>query len=229
MNQTLRFFAVSRLHAQHSALLLAGCVAFGIWTTSYDPGELDASLGLLLVMQLFLVSTGFTARAFSGHFDMLMVAGTSRRRTAAAHWLVSIAPGVLAWLTLVLAGLAVGSHAAISALAGRRAVALAIVSSLAWVTGYRLPRGAAGVLWLMVLVAILLQHNLRALSMSLDQGQHGWLWETGMVLVCPFLLIGDKPFVPAIPLTTAVAVSGMALLIAIAATQNLNVVLRERG
>jgi len=78
-------------------------------------------------------------------------------------------------------------------------------------------------------VAILLQHNLRALSMSVDQGQHGWLWETAMVVVCPFLLIGDKPFVPAIPLMAAVAVSGVVLVTAIAATQNLNVVLRERG
>ena len=229
MIHALRFFAISRLHAKHSAILLATCVAFGIWTMWYDPGELDASLGLVLVIQLFLVSTGFTARAFSGHFDMLMVAGGSRRRTAAAHWIVSVAPGVFAWLTLALAGLVLGSHAAVSALGGQRVVALVVVSSIAWVVGYRLPRGAAGVLWLTVLVAILLQHNLRALSMSLDQGQHGWIWETAMVLVCPFVLIGDKPFVPAIPLMSAVAVSTAGLLIAVGATENLNVVLKERG
>jgi hypothetical protein len=186
-------------------------------------------LGLLLVVQLFLASTGFTARAFCGHFDMFMVAGAPRRQVAAAHWIVSIGPGVLAWLVLASAGLAVGSHAAVSALAGQRAVALLIVSSVAWVAGYRLPRGAAGVLWMTVLVAILLQHNLRALSMSLDQGQHGWLWDTAVILVCPFLLIGDKPVVPTAPLLTATTAALAAVFLAIATTQNLNVVLKERG
>lgn len=227
MIHALKFFAASRLHPKHSGILLAICVAFGTWTMWYDAGELDASLGLVLVVQLFLVSTGFTARAFSGHFDMLMVHGGSRRRAAAAHWLVSIAPGVLAWLTLTLVALLLGSDAAVSALGGQRAVALVVVSSIAWLAGYRLPRGAAGVLWLTLLVAILLQHNLRALSMSV--GQHGWIWETAMVVVCPFLLIGDKPVVPPIPLIAAMAISSAALLVAFGATENLNVVLKERG
>ena len=229
MIRMIRFFAVSRLHPRHSWLLLAACVAFGIWTIKYDPHELDASLGLVLVIQLFLVSTGFTSRAFSGHFDMVMIAGASRRRLALGHWLVSIAPGVVAWLVLALAGLLLGSRAAGSALAGQRAVALLIVSSVAWVVGYRLPRGAAGVLWLTVLVAILLQHNLRALSMSLDGGQHGWIWETVIVLVCPFLLVGEKPLVPAIPLAAAAAIAMAVLLAVFVLTEHLDVVLRERG
>jgi len=225
----LRFFGVSRLHPRHSAVLLTVCVAFGIWTMSYDPRELDGSLGLVLIVQLFLVSTGFTSRAFAGHFDRLMVAGARRRAAALAHWVVSIAPGVIAWLALTAAGLLLGSPAAISALVGQRAVALLIVSSLAWVAGYRLPRGSAGVLWLTLLVAILLQHNLRALSMSLDQGQHGWLWDSVMVVVCPFLLIGDRPIVPAVPLAAASVFSLVTLAAVLAATDRLDVVLRERG
>jgi hypothetical protein len=225
----LKFFAASRLHPRHSGLLLAACVAMGIWTMKYDPREIDSSLGIVLMVQLFLVSTAYSARAFAGHFDMVMVAGASRSRAALAHWIVSVAPGAFAWLALAVVGLVLGSEAAVSALVGRRLVAFLIVSSVGWVAGYRLPRGAAGVLWMTVLVAVLLQHNLRALSMSLDQGAHTWLRTTAIVLVCPFLLIGDKPPVAALPLIGAVSLSMAALFGAVFATERLDVVLRERG
>ena len=87
MSVPLGFFVVSRLQPRHSAILLAGCLALGIWTMSYDANELDSSLGIVLIVQLFLVSTGFTARAFAGHFDAVLVAGASRRGAALAHFL----------------------------------------------------------------------------------------------------------------------------------------------
>jgi hypothetical protein len=223
------FFRVAKLHPKHSVLLVVACVAIGIWTMWYDPEELDSSLGLLLVVQLFLASTAFRARACAGHFDHVLVAGRSRRSAAFAHWAWSIAPGLAGWLVLVITGLLLGSAAWASALAGRRAAAFLIVSSLSWALGYRLPRGAAGVLWLTVLVAVLLQHNLRALSMSLDQGALGAPWTTAVLIVCPFLLIGNKPAVSVAPVAAALVVALLLLLLSIVQTTRLDVPLAERG
>jgi hypothetical protein len=104
-----------------------------------------------------------------------------------------------------------------------------IVSNIAWVAGYRLSRGAAGVLWLTVLVGILLQHNLRALSASIDQGAHTWLLDVPVVFVCPFLLIGDRPYVPPVVLAIAAALAFTAVGLVALATRRLDVLLMERG
>jgi hypothetical protein len=225
----VHFFFVSKLQPAHAVVVCGACVALGVWTLSYDPGELDSALGLLLVVQMFLASTGFTSRAFAGHFDPVLLAGGSRPRAALAHWAVSIAPGVAGWIVLAVVALALGSPAARSALIGRRVVALIIVSNLSWVAGYRLSRGAAGVLWLIVLVAVLLQHNLRALSMTMEQGVRAWPWDTAVLLVCPFVLIGNKPEVPAAVLAAAALLACLAAASAVKATRHLNVLLMERG
>lgn len=225
----LKFFVVSKLHAAHAIVIVAACAGLGIWTLGYSPAELDSALGLLLVVQMFLASTAFTSRAFAGHFDAVLVAGAARRRAALAHWGISIAPGVAGWVVLSLVALALASPQALSALFGRRAVALAIVSNLSWVVGYRLSRGAAGVVWLTVLLAVLLQHNLRALSMTMEQGVTAWPWDAAVVVVCPFVLVGDKPAVPAAVLIAAALVSCAAAAIVVNATRRLNVLLVERG
>ena len=229
MTRLLRFFVISKVHPPHILILAAACFGIGLWTIEYDAGELDSALGLVLVAQMFLASTGFTSRAFAGHFDPVLVAGSARTDVAAAHWLASIAPGVMAWLALSLTGLLVHSSAAVSALAGRRLLALLIVSNIAWVAGYRLSRGAAGVLWLTVLVGILLQHNLRALSASIDQGAHTWLLDVPVVFVCPFLLIGDRPYVPPVVLAIAAVLAFTAVGLVALATRRLDVLLMERG
>ena len=84
-------------------------------------------------------------------------------------------------------------------------------------------------LWLVVLVAVLLQHNLRALSMTMEQGARAWPWDTGVLLVCPFVLIGNKPEVPAAVLAAAALLACSAAALVVNATRQLNVLLVERG
>lgn len=229
MKRLLTFFAVSQLHPGHAVLITGSCVALGLWTLSYNPAELDSAAGLLLVVQMFLASTGFVSRAFAGHFDTVLVAGRSRRSAALAHWAVSIAPGVAGWMVLAVSALALGGAHAVSAICGRRFIALVIVSNIAWIAGFRLPRGAAGVLWLTLLVAILLQQNLRALSMTINPAFSAWGWDVLVLLVCPFVLIGDKPAVPSAVLGGAAALSCLAVWCVVSATTRLNVLLVDRG
>ena len=229
MRRLLSFFFASKLHPSHAVLITILSVGFGVWTLAENPNELDSALGLLLVIQMFLASTAFTSRAFAGQFDPVLVAGRSRIRAALAHWAVSVAPGAVGWAVLTAVALALGSAGGFSAACGRRAVAFVIVSNLSWVLGYRLPKGAAGVLWLAVLVAVLLQQNLRTLSMTIDPHAQAWLRDTAVLLVCPFVLIGDKPAVPATVLIAAALLSTLAAAFVVSLTRELNIVLVERG
>src|SRR5262245_42876425 len=51
-----------------------------------------------LVLQVFATSTGFTAHARRGYYDVLLTEGVGRLRTALVHWLMSAAPGLVSWL-----------------------------------------------------------------------------------------------------------------------------------
>jgi hypothetical protein len=187
-----RFFAAMHLHPPYALGILAIVVAIGIWTASVSPGELDSGLGMVLFVQMFLASSGFLVRARRGHFDPLLVGGGDRIATAASHWIVSIAPGVAAWICLAGAGYVLGSPAASSAFLGARAAALFIVSALAWTAGFTLPRGAAGVVWAAVLLGLLVRGtDLLAPISAVEIASLIALRHALTLLICPFLLIGN--------------------------------------
>ena len=194
MPRALRFFFIIGLHPSYALALLIGVVLVGGWTTGVMPGELDSGLGMLLFLQMFLVSTGFAIPARQGYFDPLLTCAESRPRIAAAHCLVSIAPGVAAWLALTIVGLAVGSPAAWSALLGDRMAALIIVSAVGWMAGFLLPRGAAGVIWIAALVALLLTRTdvVPAWSQAMERNV-ALAMHVVAVTLCPFVLIGAHP------------------------------------
>jgi hypothetical protein len=194
MARALRYFVMIRLHPSYAVVLLGAIVAMGIVTAALNPDELDSGLGMLLFVQVFLASAGFAVRARRGEFDALVTAAGSRSRVAAAHWLVAIGPGVAGWLVLAGVGAFIGSGSSSSALFGDRMAALFIVSAVAWAAGFHLPRGAAGVVWIAVLVALL------ATKVELiASAWHAWPSPVALLLhavvltICPFLLIGVHP------------------------------------
>lgn len=207
-----RFFVTVGLHPPSALLVLAAIVGIGMWTTSMSPGELDSGLGMLLFVQMFLASSGFLVRARRGHFDPLLAGAADRTGPVVWHWIVSVAPGVAGWICLAGAGCFQGSPTAVSALIGARAAALFIVSALAWAAGFALTRGAAGVVWLAALLALLIGRVdlLPATALAATNGTA--LRHAATVLVCPFLLIGNHPAV-APGAICAAALSAAALLI----------------
>jgi hypothetical protein len=191
-----RFFAVIGLHPPYALLILAAVVGMGIWTTSLSPGELDSGLGVLLFTQMFLASTGFLVRARRGHFDPLLIGKGDRTAAVIWHWIVSIAPGIAGWVCLAGAGYFLGSPAALSAFVGGRAVALFIVSALAWTAGFTLARGAAGVVWLAALLAIMVRRTDLLPPASMLSASTGTVLRHAATLVlCPFLLVGNHVLV----------------------------------
>ena len=114
----------------------------------------EAALTPLLVLQIFAASSGFDRSARRGYYDLLLSRGISPSRVLAAHWVASVAPGLAAWLAVAAAERLTGT-AAPAALASGSLLALALVSSLPWAITAPLPRFAAAIGWLVLLVTSL--------------------------------------------------------------------------
>lgn len=193
MLRPLRYFAVVGLHPAYALIALGTIVVVGMVTLWLDPGELDSGLGMIVFAQMFLASTGFLARARQGHFDPLLSGPHGRMAVVATHWAVSIAPGVLAWLVLVAVASLAGTPLIWPAIAGFRTAALVVVSTLAWSIGFGLPRGAAGMLWVALLMVLVTQ---RAELLAVPAGSGAIetsIRQTLTLLACPFLFLADRP------------------------------------
>jgi len=218
MTQSLRFFLVVHLHAPYTLIILLLVLTVGLYLAIANPlTGLDDGLGMLLFVQMFLASTGFTERARRGHFDLLLTMSQSRARALAAHWIVSILPGAAAWLLLCLTAVASGTSAPWTTVLGPRLAALFLVSALAWVVGFAMTRGTAGFIWTVALFAIAVQRSDVLASPS-----------PAAILFCPFLLIRRDP-IEAGTVVPAVLLALVALLLVWHRAQQLDLYLVEQS
>jgi hypothetical protein len=228
----LRYFLVV-LHPTHALASLVAIAAFGLWMVVISPGELDSALGLLLVAQMFLASTGLLVRARRGHFDQVLTSTPDRRLVLVWHWTASIAHGVVAWILVSGAAWALGNTtSAVSALAGRRLVALFVVSAVAWAAGIGSSRGSAGALWTIGLGAALLYRldllgsppGPRPIESALAVMRHALA-----LLGCPFLLLGSKSPLASGSIPAAAFAAWLVLLLVWRSSEKFDVYLRERA
>jgi hypothetical protein len=228
----LRYFLVV-LHPAHTVAALVAIAAFGLWMIVISPGELDSALGLLLVAQMFLASTGLLVRARRGHFDQVLTSGADRRVILVSHWIASIAHGAVAWVLVSGAAWALGNTTtAVSALAGRRLVALFVVSAIAWAAGIGFGRGGVGALWTMGLVAALLYHGdllgpppgPQLIVSTVAVMRHALA-----LLGCPFLLLGSKSPLVSGSIPAAACAAWLALLLVWRSSDKFDLYLRERA
>ena len=56
----------------------------------------------VLLLQLFVASSGFRFAARRGYYDLLLTSGTPRWQIALAHCLVSITPGIVSWMCVAV-------------------------------------------------------------------------------------------------------------------------------
>lgn len=174
----LRFFLAMHLHAGYALAVCGVVTAVGLLMIAAGPATgVDDALGMLLFIQMFLASTGFTERARRGHFDSLLTSSSRTVGVIAAHWIASSLPGAVAWMALVGMAVARGGHFPIAS-----GGALFIVSAVAWTAGFALARGTAGFLWTAALFALLMR-NPRLVSDGFPLS----------VLFCPFLLLRPAP------------------------------------
>ena len=108
----------------------------------------------LLVLHIFAASSGFGLAMRRGHYDLVLTRGVSVIGLMTAHWLASIVPGLTAWLA-VAALEHVVSRGAPAALTSGSALAFLLASSVPWALTTPLPRFAAAIGWLVLLVTSL--------------------------------------------------------------------------
>ncbi len=126
-------------------------VLIGTLVIVHDPTRAASALIPVLLLQLFAASSGFEVPARRGHYDLLLTSGSGRASMALVHWGTSVAPGIIAWLALVvIEQLASGGNVS-RLLASGTLAALCLVSTLPWAITVRLPRFSGGIGWLLAL------------------------------------------------------------------------------
>lgn len=225
----VRYLAVIGIHPLYAMVAMAAITGLGLVTVWLDAAELDSGLGMILLAQMFLASSGFVVRARQGHLDPLLTNRPDRTHIVVLHWVLSVAPGVLAWSIVAGAGLFLGSPAATSALVGKRSAGLVVVSSLAWAVGFALPRGAAGMLWMALLLAVLTQRvellaDAAAAPVPITVFRHALT-----LMLCPFLLMGNHPAVAPGAIGVALLLSFVLLLVVWRRAGGLDIYLVDRA
>jgi hypothetical protein len=191
----MRFFLVVTPPAVWMRVAFVIAAAAGVLTLWFDPREVDAGFGSILLLQMFAVSNGFAASAGRGHFDPLLVSGRSRTRIALENCLASSLPGVFAWMVIALAAVLLGHSR--SAVSPHRVLALVMVSCAAWSGGLALPRLASGALWSLALVALAMSRGLLSdFALAVQSPPAGFrqvVASASAIAACPFLLLGEFP------------------------------------
>lgn len=205
--------------------LLATLILLGTltaWIAWVDPINVDQAIVIALFAQMFAAASGYRERALRGHFDPILAFGWSRASVAAAHWMVSIAPGALAWLVVSAGAAAVQPARWPASLTASGLVALLYVSCAAWAFALPLTRYVSGAIWvaaLVVLAGVGYVHLLRDTFLATDATVIDVLARTGSALVCPVFLLSDPQVANAlilllVALASAVLTAGGVLFIA---------------
>jgi hypothetical protein len=196
-----------------------------LWTTAgagalaLATGATDAATVLtpLLVLQIFAASSGFGLAMRRGHYDLVLSRGVSTHQLMVAHWLASIAPGLTAWLAVSVVEL-LSVPAPGAALRSGSVLAFLLASSVPWACTTPLPRFAAAIGWLVLLVTSLamVPAGQQRLVSALQAAQPTALGALA-VMVYPMGLLGID--VLELPAGTVAPGIGCALLSMIAAME----------
>jgi hypothetical protein len=176
------------------------------------PQRATGALAPVLLLQLFAASSGFALPARRGHYDLLLTRGGSRARVAIAHWLASVAPGIVSWLVLAGVEVVAGQGANAALLASGTVAAVFVVSTLPWALTVALPRFSGGIGWLLALVTAATTFSAGVIddwavgSTSAD----ALAWAAWMFLLYPLSAVGQ----PLAPLQVVAAAPALALAVA---------------
>jgi hypothetical protein len=105
----------------------------------------------VFVLQAFACSSGFAGHARRGHYDLLLTRGERRSVVAAVHWLMSALPGLVSWIVISTAE-AVATKVNGVGFAPGTAMAIVMVSAVAWSSTAPLPRFSGAIAWVVVIV-----------------------------------------------------------------------------
>ena len=212
----VRFFAVvaPTPPLMWPAMLGAGLVAASLIIVGVD--QTGGVLTPLLLLQAFAASSGFMVPARRGHYDLLLTAGYGRVRIAAAHWSVSVLPGLAVWMAVAAVDL--GAEGAAGVLRGGTAIAFALVSTVPWAATVALPRFTAAIAWLLLLTMVMavLPPEEAALLFAVSDAT-SWPLAAAAVALYPVTLVGTDVVVQDAPrILPALVLAACSLAVALA-------------
>ena len=105
----------------------------------------------VLLLQLFVASSGFRFAARRGYYDLLLTSSTPRWQVAFAHCLVSILPGMVSWACIGALEVAASHGTRWVSIAPGTCAAFVGASLVAWSLAAFSSRTATTVVWLLVL------------------------------------------------------------------------------
>jgi hypothetical protein len=115
------------------------------------PAAATEALTPIVLLQLLVASSGFHIPARRGHFDLLLTSRTSRWPVALAHCLVSVTPGIIAWLCVGGLELAASHGESATSFAAGTCAAVVASSLVAWGTAAYSSRVICAIGWLLVM------------------------------------------------------------------------------
>lgn len=209
-----RFFAAVAPPPAPLAAVLAILDVAAIGLEGVSVGSSDWVLASILLVQLFVCSSGFTRHATRGYYDPVLV-GESRLSIAFAHFSVTALPGVLAWIAAGVAGAVAACSLSTPALSPAGWTALLLVSAIPWAVNLRFAPFVAGSLWLLATAALLFSGRLFR-TLAVLHADPGWARSHGLEAIG--LALGFPAAVPSIawpvPVLAALAALSAAALVA---------------
>ena len=209
---------VLRMLLRPSPALIFTVLFVVIWTgylTVTAPDDLRGPYIVLMLCQAFAASTGYATRARRGHFDQLLAGRQSRLRFALTHVSVSTLMGAAAWVVVCILDAVGAGGRWPRGLTPEALAAFAYLSALAWAVSVPFSRYSAGVLWLIVAIALAASGRLLVLRNSYALASDTWagVWQaTGPALVFPPLVVGELSAPPG----AAIALLVIAAFVAVA-------------
>lgn len=205
----LRFF---RVVAPVPRMMVVSTVVVGLASAMVllaDPRRGPDALVPLLALQVFAASAGFASAARRGHYDFILTRGVGRLSVALAHWLTSIAPGVVAWLALAALESLRSGHPATIVNSGSVA-AIWMVSTIPWAATVALPRFSGAIGWTLLALMASVLLGIGGDRPWRDSGTSGWPGSWASVLWPSQLAGRDASFYP-LPAVSGVCLSVLAM------------------
>ena len=154
----LRYFQIVPVVPPLFNVAFSVAVAVAALRLMHDASTAIDVLTPVLLLQLFVASSGFTFAARRGYYDLLLTSRTPRWQIAIAHCLVSILPGIVSWMCVAAVEVAASRDGRWLSIAPGTCAAFVGTSVIAWSIAVFSSRTATAVVWLLVLTIPAIAH-----------------------------------------------------------------------
>jgi hypothetical protein len=143
-------------------IVFAAIVVLGAAVEIFQAEPSDFTTVLILLVQMFAVSTGFSAYASRGYLDPVLTRSPSRVAVALAHLATVATPGAVAWIVVGIFEIARAHTLDVLPFRPGAVAGLLLVTGIAWAANLAIPPFVAAGVWLVISMSLFLSGRLIA-------------------------------------------------------------------